>query len=93
MADACGIALEKDPMDLVKRTRAGTLPLTEHAGSMANDIAAGRATELEFLTGYLVRKARAVGVPVPVCETVYRLAKGLEYAAASTVQPSSGPSG
>jgi len=33
------------------------------------------------VTGYLVRKARELGVPVPVTETVYRLAKGVEYAA------------
>jgi|SRR5579871_6688180 len=75
-----GIELPFDPMMLVKKTRSGELPLTRHAGSMAGDLAAGRETELEALTGYLVRKAHALGVSVPVSETVYRLAKGLEYA-------------
>jgi 2-dehydropantoate 2-reductase len=80
VAKAAGIALPYDPMHLVKRIRAGAAPLTRHAGSMATDIAAGRETELEFLTGYLVRKADALGVPAPATRTVYRLAKGLDYA-------------
>ena len=75
-----GIELPFDPMGLVRRTRSGELALTRHAGSMAADLAAGRDTELEVLTGWLVRKARALGVPVPVTEAVYRLAKGVEYA-------------
>lgn len=81
VAEAQGIRLEFDPMQFVGKTRAGGLPLTQHAGSMALDIAAGRETELEGLTGYMVRKARELGVPVPVTESVYRLAKGVEYAA------------
>ena len=68
-------------MQIVKKIRSGELPLTKHAGSMAVDIAAGRETEIEAMTGYLVRKAHALSVPVPVTETVYRLAKGVEYAA------------
>jgi ketopantoate reductase len=33
------------------------------------------------MTGYVVKKAKELGVPVPVTETVYRLAKGVEHAA------------
>jgi 2-dehydropantoate 2-reductase len=80
VAEAQGIRLEFDPLQFVRKTRSGGLPLTQHAGSMALDIAAGRETELEALTGYMVRKAKELGVPVPVTEAVYRLAKGLEYA-------------
>lgn len=82
VAEAQGITPTPDPMHIVKKIRAGALPLTRHAGSMAADIAAGRETELEALTGYLIRTAHALGVPVPIAETVYRLAKGVEYAAA-----------
>ncbi len=32
------------------------------------------------MTGYVVRKAKELGVPVPVTE-IYRMAKGVEYAA------------
>jgi 2-dehydropantoate 2-reductase len=48
---------------------------------MAQDIEAGRETELESMTGYIVKKAKELGVPVPVTESVYRMAKGVEYAA------------
>jgi len=81
VAEAQGIALQFDPTAIVKKIRAGELPLTKHAGSMAVDVAAGRETELDAMTGYLVRKARALDIPVPVTETVYRLAKGVEFAA------------
>ena len=33
------------------------------------------------MTGYVVRKAKELGVPVPVTESVYGIAKGVEYAA------------
>ncbi len=78
VAEALGIRLEFDPMYLVKKIRAGESPLTQHAGSMAQDIEAGRETELEAMTGYVVRKAKELGVPVT--ESVYGMAKGVEYA-------------
>ncbi|HEX9192851.1 MAG TPA: ketopantoate reductase C-terminal domain-containing protein [Burkholderiales bacterium] len=81
VAEALGIRLAFDPMYLVKKIRSGESPLTKHAGSMAQDLEAGRETELEAMTGYLVKKAKELGVPVPVTESVYRMAKGVEYAA------------
>jgi 2-dehydropantoate 2-reductase len=81
VAEAMGIRLAFDPMYLVKKFRSGEIPLSKHAGSMAQDIEAGRETELEAMTGYVVRKAKELGVPVPVTESVYRMAKGVEYAA------------
>jgi 2-dehydropantoate 2-reductase len=81
VAEAQGIKLEFDPMHLVKKIRAGKAPLSKHGGSMAQDIESGRETELEAMIGYVVRKAKELGVPVPVTESVYRLAKGVEYAA------------
>lgn len=81
VAEAMGIKLAFDPMYLVKKIRSGEAPLTKHGGSMAQDIEAGRETELEAMTGYVVRKAKELGVPVPVTESVYGMAKGVEYAA------------
>lgn len=80
IAEAQGIRLAFDPMQLVKKMRSGEVPLSKHAGSTAQDIAAGRETELDALTGYMVKKAKELGVPAPVTETVYRLTKGVEYA-------------
>lgn len=87
MADECrqlarakGITLSSDPLEMVKKTRSGELPITRHAGSMALDLEAGRETEIESLTGYVVREALALGIQVPVTQTVYRLLKGLELA-------------
>ncbi len=81
VAEAQGIKLAYDPASYVKKVRAGELPLTKHAGSMAADIEAGRETEVEAMTGYLVRKAKSLGIAVPVTESVYRLCKGVEFAA------------
>jgi len=81
VAEALGIRLAFDPMYLVKKFRSGEVPLSKHAGSMAQDLEAGRETELEAMTGYIVGKAKELGVPVPVTESVYRMAKGVEYAA------------
>src|SRR6266852_4835244 len=81
VAEALGIRLAFDPMYLVQKTPAGESPLTHHPGPMAQDLEAGRGTEIEGMTGYVVRKAKELGVPVPVTESVYRMAKGVEYAA------------
>ena len=70
-----------DPMEYVHQVRQGVLPVSAHAGSMALDIARGADTEVEELTGYIVREADRLGLPVPACRTVFRLAKGLEFAA------------
>jgi len=89
MADECtrtvaalGGSFAFDPMEFVKKMRAGELPMSRHAGSMALDIARGAPTEIDELTGYVVAQAERLGIAVPACKTVYRLVKGLELAAA-----------
>ncbi len=69
------------PMEFVDKIRAGEIPLSKHAGSMALDIARGVPTEIDELTGFIVREGERLKVPVPNCKTVYRLVKGLELAA------------
>jgi 2-dehydropantoate 2-reductase len=69
------------PMEFVAKVRAGEIPLSTHAGSMALDIARGVPTEIDELTGFIVREGERLKVPVATCKTVYRLVKGLELAA------------
>jgi 2-dehydropantoate 2-reductase len=71
------------PMDFVAKIRSGAVPLSKHAGSMALDIARGAPTEIDELTGFIVRGGDRLGIPVPNCRAVYRLVKGLELASQS----------
>jgi 2-dehydropantoate 2-reductase len=71
-----------DPMDYVHKVRRGEAQRSKHAGSMALDVARGAPLEVDALTGFVVREAERLGLSVPACRTVYRLTKGLEFAAA-----------
>jgi 2-dehydropantoate 2-reductase len=79
---ALGAPLAYDPLEPVHKIRDGRIPMSRHGGSMALDIARGVPTEIDELTGYIVREAERLGISVPTCKTVYRLVKGLERAAA-----------
>ena len=78
---ALGGSFAFPPMEFVTRVRAGEIPLSKHAGSMALDILRGAPTEIDELTGFIVREGERLNVPVATCKTVYRLVKGLELAA------------
>ena len=73
------------PMEFVAKIRSGVVPLSKHAGSMALDIARSAPTEIDELTGFIVREGDRLGVPVPNCRAVYRLVKGLELASQARV--------
>jgi 2-dehydropantoate 2-reductase len=73
------------PMEFVAKVRAGEIPLSRHAGSMALDIARGVPTEIDELTGFIIREGERLKLPVANCKTVYRLVKGLERAARNRV--------
>ena len=78
---ALGGSFAFPPMEFVAQIRAGEIPLSKHAGSMALDIARGAPTEIDELTGFIVREGERLNVAVPNCRAVYRLLKGLEHAA------------
>ena len=78
---ALGASFAFPPMDFVDKVRSGQIPMSRHAGSMALDIARGAPTEIDELTGFIVREGKRLNVPVPNCTVVYRLVKGLELAA------------
>ena len=49
-----------------------------HYPSMLEDVEAHRPTEIELITGSLIREAERLGVPVPLHMTLYRLIKAKE---------------
>jgi 2-dehydropantoate 2-reductase len=75
VAAAAGVTLDEDPWEMnVLATQRGF----RHAPSMLEDVKAHRLTEVDMITGSLVREAARLGVPVPLHEAMYSLIKGLE---------------
>jgi 2-dehydropantoate 2-reductase len=75
VAAAAGVTLDEDPWEMnVLATQRGH----RHAPSMLEDVRAQRPTEVDMITGSLVREAHRLGVPVPLHETMYRLIKAKE---------------
>jgi 2-dehydropantoate 2-reductase len=58
----------------VHATRRGSA----HYPSMLEDVQAHRRTEVDLITGALVREAAKVDVPVPLHTAMYRLVKARE---------------
>ena len=75
VAAAAGIDLHEDPWEMnVLATRRGS----RHFPSMLEDVEARRPTEVDHITGALVREAARLGVSVPLQEAMYRLVKARE---------------
>ena len=75
VAAAADVTLDEDPWEMnVLATKRGH----RHSPSMLEDVQAHRATEVDMITGSLVREAHRLGVPVPLHEAMYSLIKGLE---------------
>jgi 2-dehydropantoate 2-reductase len=74
-ASAAGVELQEDPWEMnVLATRRGHA----HRPSMLEDVEAGRPTEIELITGALVREAGKLGVPVPLHRALYALVRAKE---------------
>ncbi|RDI75266.1 2-dehydropantoate 2-reductase [Gaiella occulta] len=75
VAAAAGIELHDDPWQMnVLATRRGSA----HYPSMLEDVEAHRPTEIDLITGALVREAQRHGVDVPLHTALYRLVKAKE---------------
>jgi 2-dehydropantoate 2-reductase len=75
VAKAAGIELHDDPWKMnVLATQRGSA----HYPSMLEDVDAERETEIELITGSLVREADRLDVPVPLHRLLYGLVKGRE---------------
>ncbi|HSK17264.1 MAG TPA: 2-dehydropantoate 2-reductase [Gaiellaceae bacterium] len=83
VAEAAGVELHEDPWEMnVLAVRRGETQQSDyaHVPSMLEDVRAERRTEVDFITGALVREAERLGVPVPLHTAMYRLVKGREAA-------------
>jgi 2-dehydropantoate 2-reductase len=75
VAAAAGGALHDDPCEMnVLATQRGSA----HLPSMLEDVQAHRRTEIDHITGALVREAERLGVPVPLHTALWRLVKARE---------------
>jgi 2-dehydropantoate 2-reductase len=75
VAAAAGVELHEDPWEMnVLATQRGSA----HYPSMLEDVEARRPTEIDLITGALVREGERLGVPVPLHAALYRLIKAKE---------------
>ncbi|MDQ5835046.1 MAG: 2-dehydropantoate 2-reductase [Actinomycetota bacterium] len=80
VAAAAGVELHEDPWEMnVLATQRGS----RHYPSMLEDVEAHRPTEIDQITGALVREAGRLGVDVPLQTAMYRLVKAREASWAS----------
>ncbi len=73
VARASGVALDEDAMIATIDSLAPAMP--RQTSSTAQDIARGRATEIDHLNGYVTRRGEAQGVAVPVNRTLWTLVR------------------
>jgi 2-dehydropantoate 2-reductase len=75
VAAGAGVELWEDPWEMnVLATQRGH----RHSPSMLEDVKARRPTEIELITGSLVREAEQLGVPAPLHTALYRLVRAKE---------------
>ena len=90
VATAAGVTLHDDPWEMnvlaVHRGETGHSDYA-HVPSMLEDVRARRPTEVDFITGALVRESIRLGVAAPLNAALYRLVKAREaaYERAGTV--------
>lgn len=81
IAAARGVELFEDPWEMnVKAVSHGQTGNEDyaHAPSMLEDVRARQKTEVDWITGAIVREAAKAGVPASINETLYRLVKARE---------------
>ena len=75
VARAAGIELHDDPWEMnVLATQRGSA----HYPSMLEDVEARRRTEIDLITGSLIREGERHGIQVPLSKAVYALVKARE---------------
>ncbi len=75
---AAAEGIEVAPDEAVAQTAEVARRTAKNRSSMLTDVEHGRRTEIDAITGYVVARAKAHGLEVPVSETLMSLVRGLE---------------
>ena len=83
IAAAAGVELHEDPWEMnVRAVRRGETAMAggayAHRPSMLEDVMHRQRTEVDAITGALVREAQRLGVPAPLNAALWRLVRGRE---------------
>ncbi|HEY0380882.1 MAG TPA: 2-dehydropantoate 2-reductase [Candidatus Elarobacter sp.] len=81
-AEAAAVARAEgvDPGEPWDAVAAASQATAANRNSMLQDIDAGRPTEIDAISGAIVRRARAHGIPVPMTETMLHLVRARQAA-------------
>lgn len=71
-----GYRFENSVVEVAEQTCADT---GENISSMLQDVRAGRPTEIDALSGEIVRRAQLSALPTPRTRVIWQLVKGLEH--------------
>lgn len=75
VAQATGISV---PTDILAKVLGLAATMPHQLSSTAQDLSAGRRTEIDHLNGFIVRKGAQLGVPTPINQVLLTLVKGAE---------------
>jgi 2-dehydropantoate 2-reductase len=75
VARSLGVRLAFNPLQLIRRVRNGDLEGITYRGSIFKDFRTGRRTELDFITGALIRQGRKSGIKTPALDLILAKAK------------------
>ncbi|MCC6152642.1 MAG: hypothetical protein IT367_02730 [Candidatus Hydrogenedentes bacterium] len=70
-----GYRFENSVVEVAEKTCTDT---AENISSMLQDVRAGRTTEIDALSGEIVRRAQLSALPTPRTRVVWQLIKGIE---------------
>lgn len=88
-AEAAAVARAEgvDPGDPWDAVAAAAQATAANRNSMLQDLDAGRPTEIDAISGAILRRARSHGLAAPLTETVLRLVRARERSAAGPTAP------
>lgn len=78
VAVAHGLGLEADEAEITEKVRQTSLGSPEGITSICADLKAGRKTEVNTISGSVVRAAKKCGVPAPTHEMIVELVHAME---------------